>query len=56
MDGRLLAEAQRNGPDEEQIPSETKVLKTEAGGGYRAVVQITDIGEHRYIDKGWRIR
>jgi arylsulfatase A-like enzyme len=56
MDGRLLAEALRDGPDEEQIPSETKVLKTEAGGGYRAAVQITDIGEHRYIDKGWRIR
>jgi predicted AlkP superfamily pyrophosphatase or phosphodiesterase len=56
MDGRVLAEALRDGPDEEQIPVETKVLRTDAGGGYRAAVQVTDVGEHRYIDKGWRIR
>jgi len=56
LDGRVLAEALRDGPDEEQIPSDTRVLRTEAGGGYRAAVQITDVGSHRYIDKGWRIR
>jgi len=56
LDGRLLAEALRDGPDEEQIPSETKVLRTEAAGRYRAAVQVTDVGAHRYIDKGWRIR
>jgi len=56
MDGRVLAEALRDGPDEEQIPSETKVLRTEAAGRYRAAVQVTDVGEHRYIDRGWRIR
>jgi len=56
LDGRVLAEALRDGPDEEQIPSDTKVLRTEAVGGYRAAVQVTDVGPHRYIDKGWRIR
>jgi arylsulfatase A-like enzyme len=56
LDGRVLTEALRDGPDEEQIPSETKVLRTEAAGGYRAAVQVTDVGAHRYIDKGWRIR
>jgi len=56
LDGRVLAEALRDGPDEEQIPCDTKVLRTEAVGGYRAAVQVTDVGSHRYIDKGWRIR
>lgn len=55
LDGRVLAEALRDGPDEEQVPSETKVLRTETVGRYRAAVQITDVGRHRYIDKGWRI-
>ncbi|MFY9555423.1 MAG: alkaline phosphatase family protein [Blastocatellia bacterium] len=56
MDGRVLAEALRDGPDEEQIPIETRILRTEAAGRYRAAVQVSDVGEHRYIDKGWRIR
>lgn len=56
LDGRVLTEALRDGPDEEQIPSETKVLRTESVGRYRAAVQVTDVGPHRYIDKGWRIR
>ncbi|MEK6324756.1 MAG: alkaline phosphatase family protein [Acidobacteriota bacterium] len=56
LDGRVLAEALRDGPDEEQIPSETQVLRTETVGRYRAAVQVTDVGAHRYIDKGWRIR
>jgi predicted AlkP superfamily pyrophosphatase or phosphodiesterase len=55
LDGRVLAEAFRDGPDEEQVVSETKVLRTEAGR-YRAAVQVTELGRHRYIDKGWRIR
>lgn len=56
LDGRVLAEALRDGPDEEQIPCETRVLRTESVGRYRAAVQVTDVGRHRYIDKGWRIR
>lgn len=56
LDGRALMEAMREGPDEEQVISETKVLKTEAAGAYRAAIQVTNVGRHRYIDKGWRIR
>ena len=56
LDGRVLAEAMRDGPDEEQIPTETKVLRTESAGRYRAAIQVTNVGAHRYIDKGWRIR
>jgi arylsulfatase A-like enzyme len=56
LDGRALTEALREGPDEEQMVSETKVLRTEAVGPYRAAIQVTDVGRHRYIDKGWRIR
>ena len=56
LGGRVLKEALRDGPDEEKIPSETKILRTEAAGRYRAAVQVTDVGTHRYIDKGWRIR
>jgi len=52
LDGRLLTEALRDGPDEEQIPSETHILRTEVVGRYRTAVQVTDIGRHRYIDKG----
>jgi arylsulfatase A-like enzyme len=56
LDGRALKEALREGPDEEQIVSETKVLRTAAAGSYRAAIQVTDVGRHRYIDKGWRLR
>jgi predicted AlkP superfamily pyrophosphatase or phosphodiesterase len=56
LDGRVLTEALRQGPDEEQVISETKVLRTEPVGAYRAAIQVTDVGKHRYIDKGWRIR
>jgi predicted AlkP superfamily pyrophosphatase or phosphodiesterase len=64
LGGRVLREGLRDGPDEEKIPSETKILKTETAGRYRAAVQVTDVsvlrysdgGPYRYIDKGWRIR
>jgi arylsulfatase A-like enzyme len=56
LGGRVLKEAMRDGPDEEKIQSETKILRTEAAGRYRAAIQVTDVGGHRYIDKGWRIR
>jgi arylsulfatase A-like enzyme len=64
LGGRVLKEAFRDGPDEEKIQSETKILKTEAAGRYRAAIQVTDVsvfrydghGPYRYIDKGWRIR
>jgi arylsulfatase A-like enzyme len=56
LGGRVLKEALRDGPDEEKVTSETKILKTQPAGRYRAAVQVTDVGAYRYIDKGWRIR
>jgi predicted AlkP superfamily pyrophosphatase or phosphodiesterase len=56
LDGRVLREAFRDGPDEEQVPYETRVLTTQAGPHYRAAIQITEIGGQRNLDKCWRIR
>jgi len=56
LGGRPLREALRDGPDQEQVPSETKTLITEIKGVYRAAIQVTDVGDRRYIDKAWRMR
>jgi arylsulfatase A-like enzyme len=56
-DGRVLSEALFGGPDEEQIPVETRILTTQAHGGhYRAAIQISAVEHQRYIDKSWRMR
>jgi hypothetical protein len=56
VDGRVLREALVDGPDEEQVPVETRVHTAEAGGGlYRAVVQTSEVEGRRYVDKGWRV-
>jgi len=54
LDGRVLMEAFRGGPDEEQVAAETRTLTTETDG-YKAALQITEVGPHRYIDKSWRV-
>ena len=56
LGGRPLKEGLRDGPDQEQVPSETKVLRTEVKGVYLAAIQVTDVGDRRYIDKAWRMR
>ena len=53
MDGRALVEAMVGGPDEEQVPVETRTLQV-SSGSYRALLQVTETGGRRYIDKGWR--
>lgn len=56
-DGRVLSEALLGGPDEEQIPVDTRVLMTESRGGrYQAAIQISTVEQQRYIDKSWRMR
>ncbi len=54
LDGRILAEALEGGPDEEQVPVETRVLTAEAGT-YRAAIQVSAVDGQRYVDKSWRI-
>ncbi len=56
LDGRVLAEALRDGPDPEQTPYETRVVTTTAGKKYRALLQFSTVGQKRYIDKSWRLR
>jgi arylsulfatase A-like enzyme len=54
MDGRVLAEALEDGPDQEQVLEETRVHVARVHG-YRAAIQVTEIEGRRYIDKSWRV-
>lgn len=53
MDGRPLMEALLRGPDQEKVPMETRSIRVRSGG-YSAVMQISEVGGKRYIDKAWR--
>ena len=53
MDGRVILEALANGPDEEQVAAETRSWRMQ-NGAYSAVLQTSETGGKRYIDKGWR--
>jgi hypothetical protein len=50
----VLVEALEGGPDYEKLPLETKTYVTEASD-YRALIQVTEVGHQRYIDKSWRL-
>lgn len=54
-DGRVLAEAFEGGPDAEKVPVDTRTFLTGTERGYRAAIQISFVGRHRYVDKSWRI-
>lgn len=54
LDGRVLVEALEGGPDYEKVPVETKTYVSEVDT-YRAVIQVTEVGHQRYIDKSWRL-
>ena len=57
FDGRAIVEAFVDGPDEEQVPMRTTTHVTMTlDGTYRAAIQISEMGRHRYIDKSWRMR
>ena len=53
MDGRALTEALASGPDQEQVAMDTRSLRVKSGG-YKAVLQVSEVGGKRYIDKAWR--
>ena len=53
MDGRPLKEALATGPDQEQVTMETRSLRVKSGD-YSAVLQVSEVGGKRYIDKAWR--
>jgi arylsulfatase A-like enzyme len=55
--GRVLFEALRDGPDEEQVPLQTRTFFTSSpDGAYQAAIQVSEVGHQRYVDKSWRIR
>jgi predicted AlkP superfamily pyrophosphatase or phosphodiesterase len=54
LDGRVLAEALVDGPDEEQLTVETRVHTVESGA-HRAALQISTVDGRRYVDKSWTI-
>jgi arylsulfatase A-like enzyme len=57
FDGRAISEAFVDGPDPEQVPTRTTTHFTAtADGAFRAAIQVSEVGSHRYIDKSWRIR
>jgi hypothetical protein len=57
FDGRAVREAFADGPDEEQVPVEVRTFTVATpDGNYRAALQVTDVGRHRYIDKSWRMQ
>jgi arylsulfatase A-like enzyme len=57
FDGRAITEAFVDGPDEEQIPLQTKTYVTATPDGrYRAALQVSEVEGQRYIDKSWHIK
>jgi arylsulfatase A-like enzyme len=57
LDGRVLREALHDGPDQEQVPVQTRTyITTSTSGAYRAALQVSEVGRQRYVDKGWRLQ
>jgi arylsulfatase A-like enzyme len=53
MDGRVMLEALAGGPDEEQVATEIHSWHVR-DGNYSAILQTSEAGGKRYIDKAWR--
>ncbi|MPZ63859.1 MAG: sulfatase-like hydrolase/transferase [Propionibacteriales bacterium] len=54
LDGRVLKEALKDGPDPASIPSSTRVVTAPPGKGRAgSAAQISLVGDSRYIDKSW---
>jgi arylsulfatase A-like enzyme len=57
FDGRAITEAFVDGPDEEQVAARTTTYFTATpDGGFRAAIQVSEVGAERYLDKSWRVR
>ena len=57
FDGRAITEAFADGPDEEQVATRTTTYFTATpDGGFRAAIQVSEVGGERYLDKSWRVR
>jgi len=38
------------------VPVQVRTYFAETADGYRAALQVTELGRQRYIDKSWRMR
>ncbi len=57
FDGRAITEALVDGPDEEQVATQTTTYVTATpDGAFRAAIQVSEVGAERYLDKSWRVR
>jgi arylsulfatase A-like enzyme len=57
FDGRAITEAFADGPDEEQVATKTTTYFTATpDGGFQAAIQVSEVGDERYLDKSWRVR
>gem|GEM_PF-62073 len=54
VDGRVLAEAFEGGPEAEKIPIATRAFAADAKSTPHAILQVSYVGRHRYLDKTWR--
>jgi len=55
MDGRVLTEALRAGGSNKEPSTRTRTFTVRAVNGYRASIQISQVGKYRYIDQGRKI-
>ena len=56
LDGRVLLEGLKGGPDESEMQVKTRVFTTNASQGrYKAAIEVSEVGNQRYIDKSWRM-
>ncbi|MCL6750670.1 hypothetical protein KBT16_06615 [Nostoc sp. CCCryo 231-06] len=56
FDGRVLVEGLKVGVDPKQVVVKTRVFTTTMGEAYKASIQVSEVGDQRYIDKSWRDR
>lgn len=43
-------------PNLRRVRAKTRVFTTRTRSGYKASIQISEVGKQRYIDKSWRER
>jgi arylsulfatase A-like enzyme len=53
IDGRILKEAMREGPDPASVVWEQSVLKSDAEAGRRTCLSISEVGSSRYLNQAW---
>ncbi len=56
LDGRVLVEGMEGRPNLRRVRAKTRVFTTRTRSGYKASIQISEVGKQRYIDKSWRER